>query len=46
MGSDVIYNKIAIIERCIYRIREEYNNNPDSLKNLASHKIVGMLSKF
>ncbi|NOH17234.1 type VII toxin-antitoxin system HepT family RNase toxin [Clostridium cochlearium] len=33
MGNDVIYNKIAIIERCINRINEVYNNNPDNLKD-------------
>lgn len=33
MGNDVIYNKIAIIERYINRINEVYNNNPDNLKD-------------
>ncbi|MCR1971688.1 type VII toxin-antitoxin system HepT family RNase toxin [Clostridium cochlearium] len=33
MENDVIYNKIAIIERCINRINEVYNNNPDNLKD-------------
>ncbi|SDL41037.1 Uncharacterized conserved protein YutE, UPF0331/DUF86 family [Clostridium cochlearium] len=33
MGNDVIYNKIAIIERSINRINEVYNNNPDNLKD-------------
>lgn len=33
MGNDVILNKISIIERCIVRINEEYNNNPKSLMN-------------
>lgn len=33
MVNDVIYNKIAIIERCINRINEVYNNNPDNLKD-------------
>ncbi|BDR75912.1 type VII toxin-antitoxin system HepT family RNase toxin [Clostridium tetani] len=33
MGSDVIYNKIAIIERCINRINEVYENNPKNLEN-------------
>ncbi|MFL0197119.1 type VII toxin-antitoxin system HepT family RNase toxin [Clostridium sp. WILCCON 0269] len=31
--SDVILNKIAIIERCINRINEEYDNNPENLRN-------------
>lgn len=33
MGNDVIYNKIQIIERCIRRINEEYDNNPENLGN-------------
>lgn len=33
MGNDVILNKVSIIERCIERINEEYNNNPESLTN-------------
>jgi uncharacterized protein YutE (UPF0331/DUF86 family) len=33
MGNDVLYNKIDIIERCIKRINEEYENNPNNLKN-------------
>lgn len=33
MGNDVIYNKIDIIERCIKRINEEYENNPKNLNN-------------
>lgn len=33
MGNDVIYNKIETIERCIKRINEEYDNNPENLKN-------------
>lgn len=33
MSNDVILNKIAIIERCIKRINEEYNNNPENLEN-------------
>jgi len=33
METDVIYNKISIIERCINRIYEEYDNNPENLEN-------------
>lgn len=29
MSKDVILNKISVIERCIKRIFEEYDNNPD-----------------
>lgn len=33
MKNDVILNKISIIERCIKRIQEEYENNPKHLEN-------------
>ncbi|SDI02080.1 type VII toxin-antitoxin system HepT family RNase toxin [Desulfosporosinus hippei] len=33
MGDDVILNKCSIIERCIQRIHEEYNDNPISLES-------------
>ena len=33
MGSDVIYNKIDTIERCLRRINEEYDNNIKNLEN-------------
>ncbi|WP_147565840.1 type VII toxin-antitoxin system HepT family RNase toxin [Clostridium tyrobutyricum] len=31
--NDVVLNKISVIERCIRRIKEEYDNNPENLKN-------------
>ncbi|MBU3170242.1 hypothetical protein [Clostridium estertheticum] len=33
MGNDVIYNKVEIIERCLIRINEVYDNNTDNLKD-------------
>ncbi len=33
MGKDILYNKISIIERCLMRIREVYDENSDNLKN-------------
>lgn len=33
MTDQVIVNKVAIIERCIIRIKEEYAFNPENLKN-------------
>ena len=33
MGDDVVYNKCSIIERCIQRIHEEYENNPKNLES-------------
>lgn len=31
MDKDILYNKINIIERCIIRIKEVYDNNPENL---------------
>lgn len=33
MVKDVLYNKIEIIERCLNRVREVYDQNPDNLKD-------------
>lgn len=33
MSSDIIYNKIAIIERCIKRITDVYDNNSENLND-------------
>lgn len=32
MADDVLLNKAATIERCLKRIGEEYQNNPENLK--------------
>lgn len=33
MVKDVLYNKIEIIERCLSRVREVYDQDPDNLKD-------------
>ncbi|GGP15070.1 type VII toxin-antitoxin system HepT family RNase toxin [Oceanobacillus neutriphilus] len=33
MESDVILNKIAIIERCLIRVKEVYNGDPENLQD-------------
>lgn len=33
MVNDVLYNKISIIERCLIRVKEVYDNNPENLKD-------------
>lgn len=33
MELDVIYNKAQIIERCLKRVYEEYDENPENLNN-------------
>jgi uncharacterized protein YutE (UPF0331/DUF86 family) len=40
MKSDVILNKTAIIERCIKRINEEYEGNPEILKNFTKQDSI------
>lgn len=33
MVRDVVYNKIASIERCVARIKDVYDKNPENLKD-------------
>src|SRR5690625_396361 len=33
MENDVVLNKVSTIERCLKRIYEEYDDNPDNLEN-------------
>lgn len=33
MVKDILYNKISIIERCLIRVTEVYNENPENLKD-------------
>ncbi|WP_026691023.1 type VII toxin-antitoxin system HepT family RNase toxin [Alteribacter aurantiacus] len=40
MKSDVVLNKISIIERCLKRIREEYNQDPDQLRNFTKQDSI------
>ncbi|MGE5629743.1 MAG: type VII toxin-antitoxin system HepT family RNase toxin [Caulobacteraceae bacterium] len=40
MQSDVIINKAAIIERCIKRIHEEYEENPENLNNFTKQDSI------
>ncbi|MCL6632752.1 MAG: DUF86 domain-containing protein [Alicyclobacillus herbarius] len=41
MTSDnVILNKVQTIRRCLERIREEYDDNPDNLKNLTKQDAI------
>ena len=36
MADDVLINKAAVIERCVARVREEYNSNPANFANFAT----------
>lgn len=40
MGDDVVYNKCAIIERCILRIHEEYENDSQSLEDFTKQDSI------
>ena len=40
MKNDVVVNKISIIERCLKRIQEEYNDNPDNLNNFTKQDSI------
>ena len=40
MKSDVILNKVAIIERCIKRINDEYEGNPENLANFTKQDSI------
>lgn len=40
MKNDVILNKISVIERCIKRVREEYDDNPENLKNITKQDSI------
>ena len=33
MVDDILYNKMEIVERCLIRVREVYDQNPDNLKD-------------
>ena len=33
MVNDILYNKISIIERCLIRVAEVYNENSENLKD-------------
>ncbi len=40
MNKDVLYNKTSIIERCLIRVREVYNQDPDNLKDYTKQDSV------
>ncbi|MBL5818354.1 DUF86 domain-containing protein [Bacillus sporothermodurans] len=40
MKNDVILNKVSIIERCLKRIHEEYQNNPENLENFTKQDSI------
>jgi len=40
MQNDIIFNKIATIERCISRIRDEYQDDPENLNKYTKQDAI------
>lgn len=40
MPTDIVLNQIQVIERCMKRIQEEYDNNPDNFNNLTKQDSI------
>ncbi|MBT2756853.1 DUF86 domain-containing protein [Mesobacillus foraminis] len=40
MENELILKRVSIIEHCIRRIHEEYNNNPHNLENIAKRDSI------
>lgn len=40
MKNDVVLNKISIIERCVKRVRDEYDNDHENLKNFTKQDSI------
>ena len=40
MKNDVILNKVSIIERCVKRVKEEYNDDPINLNNFTKQDSI------
>ncbi|MDA8234054.1 MAG: DUF86 domain-containing protein [Clostridia bacterium] len=40
MTNDIVLNKIQTIKRCIKRINEEYENNPENLGNFTKQDAI------
>lgn len=40
MDRDILLNKTQIIDRCIERIREEYDDNPENLENFTKQDSI------
>jgi len=40
MGTNTILNKVSIVNRCIIRVKEDYENNPDNLKNFTKQDAI------
>ena len=40
MANDVVVNKLAIIERCLSRVHEEYEGKPQNLENFTKQDSI------
>lgn len=44
MADDVLINKAAAIERCVARVREEYQIDPEGFRNSFTHQDAAILN--
>ncbi len=42
MQDDVILNKAAVVRRCLQRVREEYRDDPERLKNVTAQDSIDL----
>lgn len=40
VNNDVVLNKVATIERCMNRVREVYNDNPENLMDFTKQDSI------
>lgn len=40
MADDIVFNKVQILERCRQRVLEEYDGNPENLKNFTKQDAI------
>jgi len=40
MAKDILYNKIEIIERCLIRVKEVYNEDPSNLEDFTKQDSI------
>ncbi|MFD2215556.1 type VII toxin-antitoxin system HepT family RNase toxin [Metabacillus endolithicus] len=40
MKNDVVLNKVSIVERCVKRVCQEYESNPENLKNFTKQDSI------
>ena len=46
MVEDILYNKIEIIERCLIRVKEVYDQNPANLNDYTKQDSIEDFNEF